>query len=183
MKLKCTWSTKNAILENYHDKIWGKPCFSDQELFKCLVIQIFQSGLDLRTVLTKLEALNEMFDEFKVQTVAGYDQSKLEALMACPLIIRNQRKIKAVIHNADVILKMSQTGMSFNDFIWSKVDFVPMDLEPKNNAKMMFDLPIARRVCKDMQELGFQFVGPTNISFFLQASGIINTHWVNCSYR
>ena len=108
---------------------------------------IFQSGLDLRTVLTKLEALNEMFDEFKVQTVAGYDWSKLEALMACPLIIRNQRKIKAVIHNADVILKMSQTGMSFNDFIWSKVDFVPMDLEPKNNAKMMFDLPIARRVC------------------------------------
>lgn len=81
MKLKCTWSAKNAILENYHDKIWGKPCFSDQELFKCLAIQIFQSGLDLRTVLTKLEALNEMFDEFKVQTVAGYDQSKLEALM------------------------------------------------------------------------------------------------------
>jgi DNA-3-methyladenine glycosylase I len=183
MQLKCAWATKSVTLEKYHDEVWGRPRFDDQALFECLAVQIFQSGLDFRTILVKLPALREMFDGFEINRVAHYDQKKVEALLKCSLIIRNKRKIEAVIHNAQVIEGMALTGMSFSDFLWAKVDFVPMELKQRNNVKMMVEHPIATRICADMKSVGFRFIGPINVSFFLQASGIINAHWVNCQYQ
>jgi DNA-3-methyladenine glycosylase I len=79
---------------------------------------------------------------------------------------------------------MSALGESFSDFLWAQVAFVPIDMHQRANAKLMVDHPVAKRICSAMKQKGFQMIGPKNISFFLQASGLFNAHWVNCKdYR
>jgi DNA-3-methyladenine glycosylase I len=94
MQMRCEWANRSPALQKYHDEVWGKPLFSNQALFESLSIQILQSGLDFRTILNKMPALVEAFDQFSVVKVAKYDDKQVAQLLQNPAIIRNQRKIR-----------------------------------------------------------------------------------------
>ncbi len=64
-------------------------------------------------MLKKRRALNEAFDFFDPEKVAAYDGARVAALLANPAIIRNRKKIEAMIKNADVILKMRASHQGF----------------------------------------------------------------------
>lgn len=180
MRMRCEWANKSIELQKYHDNEWGTPVFSDHELFRNLAIQIFQSGLDFKIVLAKMAGISKEFDDFSVVKVAGYDELKIQRILSSRNVIRNERKVRAVVNNARLIGEMSQKGESFSDFLWNQVDFVPINLQQRWNQKMVIEHPVATRICNKLKQQGFKFVGPKNVSFFLQASGIINAHWINC---
>lgn len=182
MKQRCQWADKSLILQEYHDNYWGKPVFSNQELFQNLSIQVLQSGLNFEVVLSKLSNILDAFDNFSVVKVSRYNEKDLQRLLHDGGIIKNERKIKAIIKNAKLIADMSANGESFSDFLWAQVDFVPVNIYQRWNSKMNLEHPVSGRICTELKKRGFDFIGPVNISFFLQASGIINAHWINCEY-
>ncbi|HIJ37514.1 MAG TPA: DNA-3-methyladenine glycosylase I [Rhodospirillaceae bacterium] len=84
----------------YHENEYGFPVREDRVLFERLSLEIFQAGLSWLIVLKKRPALNLAFDSFDPLKVADYGEAEVARLMADASIIRNQRKIRAIIENA-----------------------------------------------------------------------------------
>lgn len=61
----------------------------------------------------KRPALNAAFDRFAVDKVAAYTDQDVERLLADPSIIRNRRKIEAIIANAGIILELRKSHGGF----------------------------------------------------------------------
>ena len=88
----------------YHDQVYGFPAKDDQELFERFCLEINQAGLSWEIILKKKHAYMIAFDNFDIETVAGYTEEKVGELMLNSGIVRNKLKISAVIRNAKAIL-------------------------------------------------------------------------------
>lgn len=88
----------------YHDTEYGFPSRCERVLFERLCLEIMQAGLSWETVLKKRKALNKAFDRFVPAKVAAYTPKDIERLLADSGIIRNRRKIEAIIENARRLL-------------------------------------------------------------------------------
>ena len=92
--------------QHYLATEWGKPTHGDQALFELLSLEIFQAGLNWQLVLHKRAALRQAFANFDIFTVAHFTLEQINQLLSNPALIRNRRKIQAIVHNAQVILHL-----------------------------------------------------------------------------
>lgn len=180
---RCDWATKNALEQKYHDEQWGIAIRDDQELFKRLCLEGMQAGLSWLTVLKKMEALNEAFEDFIPERLIQYDEEKIDALMQNRGIIRNRLKIKAVIKNAHAYLKICEEFGSFSDYLWSFVDHKPIIHTFKDSSEVPSQTVLSNKMSKDLKKRGFSFVGSTIVYAFMQATGMVNDHLMDCSFR
>lgn len=173
---RCFWATPNPLYIAYHDEEWGKPCHDERMLFEMLILEGFQAGLSWECVLNKRVDFRMAFDNFDVQKVVGYDESKLVELAANPLIIRNRLKINASVLNARAFIGIQEEYGSFDKYIWGftegKVIYEPCDLRTTSSLSDI--------ISKDLKKRGMKFVGSTIIYSYLQAIGVINGHQECC---
>jgi DNA-3-methyladenine glycosylase I len=134
----CRWCEGDPLLRQYHDQEWGIAPQSDDELFERMSLQIFQAGLNWKMILTKRENFLRSFDYFKIAKVARYDDQKLQQLLNDRGILRNRRKIEAVIHNAWVIKGIQKEYKSFKNYLDSLPNRLrPMQIEFRKRFKFM----------------------------------------------
>ena len=141
-----------------------------------------QAGLMWRTILHKWGSFHIAFDNFDIEIVAKYDESKYEQLMQNPGIVRNQLKIRAIINNANRILEVQKEFGSFSKYIWSFTDGKVIKNSFKSLGEIPAKTPLSDAISKDLLKQGFKFVGSTIIYAWLQAIGVVNDHMVDC-YR
>lgn len=108
---------RSNVHRKYHDHEYGFPLHSDHDLFARLVLEINQAGLSWDTILKKKEHFYAAYDNFDVQTVAAYDDQKVERLLQDAGIIRNRLKIHAAIENARKILELQEQYGSFEQWL------------------------------------------------------------------
>jgi len=101
----------------YHDREYGFPLDDNNALFERLCLEIFQAGLSWLIVLKKRPALVAAFDGFVPERVAAYGLDQVSRLMGDAGIIRNRRKIEAVIENARRLLAVIGEHGSFAAWI------------------------------------------------------------------
>jgi DNA-3-methyladenine glycosylase I len=176
---RCHWATSELNIP-YHDEEWGVPLHDDQRLFEMLILEGAQAGLSWETVLKKRARYREVFDGFDPTIVSCYDAKKVKALLADPGIIRNRLKVAATIANAKAFLAVQREFGSFDAYVWRFVGG-----RPKRNAwKVHGGLPAktaeSDALSKDLQKRGFRFVGSTICYAFMQATGMVNDHLVDC---
>ena len=179
-KIRCSWAGNTPILIDYHDNEWGRPVHDDCKLFEMLILEGMQAGLSWITVLNKRDAFREAFDGFDPSKVALYDEEKILELRINEKIIRNRLKINAAVSNAKAFLKIVEEYGSFDKFIWGYVDYVPITDHREKNGDLPASTPLACRISKDLKKMGFKFVGATIIYAFMQATGMVNDHVVEC---
>jgi DNA-3-methyladenine glycosylase I len=180
MTKRCPWGdSDSALMRDYHDNEWGKPCRDERRLFEMLILEGAQAGLSWNTVLNKREAYKVAFDNFDLAKVAAYDENKIAELLENPGIIRNRLKIRSAVTNAQLTLQLG----SLADFIWGYVDGQPVVNAWERQEQMPATSPLSDRISKDMRKLGFKFVGSTIIYSYLQAIGVINDHLICCDFR
>ncbi len=95
-----------------------KPA-ADNGYFEILAQAVFQAGFSWQVVQRKWPGFRRAFDGFDIGTVARYGLDDLERLLADPGIIRNGRKIEAVIHNARVMQRLIDEHGSFHAYLRS----------------------------------------------------------------
>ena len=177
--LRCAWVT-NERLTQYHDVEWGVPLHDDQRLFEFLVLEGAQAGLSWHTVLQKREAFRQAFDQFNAECIARYTAQKIRQLLNNASIIRNRLKINSAIQNAKAYLAIQQEYVSFDEYIWQFVEHQPI----VNYWKTAKDVPCYTKesivMSKDLKRKGFSFVGATICYAFMQATGMVNDHTVDC---
>lgn len=179
---RCGWCTASQLYIDYHDTEWGIPCYIDQDLFELLNLEGAQAGLSWITILNKRENYRRAFDGFDPARIARYTDRKIEKLLQDPGIVRNRLKVNGVITNARLYNDMQKNGESFARFLWSFVDFKPVQNKRKNLAEVPATTPAAEEMSKALKKLGFKFVGSTICYAFMQASGMVNDHVVTCAH-
>lgn len=113
MSSYCQTAQTHPLHRHYHDHEYGFPLYSDAALFERLALEINQAGLSWTTILAKQAAFHRAFDGFAIQRVAAYGESDQARLLADAGIIRNRRKIQAVIENARRLLVLNERYGSF----------------------------------------------------------------------
>ena len=177
---KCSWAYHSQKMMDYHDHEWGVPCHDDQALFERLTLETMQAGLSWSTILNKRENFREAFSNFDIQTVATYDEAKVQSLLQNEGIIRNQLKIRAAIANANAILAIQEKYGSFDAFCWNFVDYKPVINEYTTMAEVPAFTPLAETFRKALLKEGVKFVGPTIVYSFMQSIGMVNDHLTTC---
>ena len=177
---RCEWAGSDPLSIGYHDTEWGVPCHDDRALFEMLILEGTQAGLSWNTILRKRESYRLAYDGFDPATVARYDDAKTAALLADPGIVRNRLKVAASVRNAGALLDVRREHGSFDAYIWSLVGG-----SPKVNAwTRLQDVPAktpeSEAMSKDLLKRGFKFVGPTICYAFMQSTGMVNDHQVDC---
>lgn len=177
LKHRCHWANpKNSLYLAYHDEEWGVPCHDERQLFEMLILEGFQAGLSWECILNKREVFREAYDNFDVETVAAYDETKREALLANPGIVRNKLKVNASINNAQAFMKIQKEYGSFDKYLWHFTEGKVID-EP---CTLRTTSLLSDKISKDLIKRGMKFVGSTVIYSYLQAIGVINGHEEGC---
>ncbi len=176
---RCDWVTKDQIYIDYHDNEWGKPLYDDKKLFEMLNLEIMQAGLSWLIILKKRKKFHKYFDKFDAKLISKYDDDKFNQLLNTPEIIRNKRKIRNIIDNANAYLKLKESK-SFADFLWSFVDNKPIINHWEDCSCVPSQTDISIKLSKALKKLGFTGVGPTTTYSFMQAVGMVNDHTQNC---
>ncbi|MEN2768802.1 DNA-3-methyladenine glycosylase I [Ornithinibacillus xuwenensis] len=180
-KRRCGWVPENDQLYiDYHDYEWGKPVYDDGKLFEMLILEGAQAGLSWITILRRREGYRKAFDNFDPTIIQHYDEEKIQSLVKNEGIIRNERKIRSVVANAKSFLKIQEEFGSFQEYIWRFVGARPM----MNSWNSIDEVPAVTKesqaMSKDLKKRGFNFVGPTICYAFMQATGMVMDHTVDC---
>src|SRR5690606_36183665 len=118
-RVRCPWAVDgpgSSLYRDYHDYEWGRPLHGRDEMFERLSLEAFQSGLSWLTILRKREAFRAAFHGFDVEAVARFTEADVERLLADSGIVRNRRKIEAVIANARAVLELPT---DLDELLWS----------------------------------------------------------------
>ena len=182
-KVRCGWCEKDELYRNYHDEEWGKPVYDDSNLFEFLVLESFQAGLSWYTILKKRENFKEAFDDFNYKQIANYPEEKINELMNNAGIVRNRLKILATVNNAQKFLEIQHEFGSFSHYIWNFVEGNPILNHPKTLKDVPAITEISDKISKDLKKKGFKFLGSTVMYAFMQATGMVNDHLVDCHFR
>ncbi len=181
--LRCGWEMRTEAEREYHDTRWCVPLHDDRELFAMLCLEGMQAGLSWALILKREAGIRAAFDQFDPVRVAAYDQAKKDALYLDPRIIRNRRKIDAVVQNAQAFLAVQQRFGSFDAYIWQFSSGVPEVHHPAALSDVPTRSPLSERVSADLIARGFRFVGPVIVYSYLQAIGVCNDHLETCAFK
>lgn len=88
---------------------------SDDELFSKIMFVVFYSGFRAATVTKKADVIRGHFPDY--QTVAGYGEADVRRIMSDHRMIKNERKIRAVIENARSVQQIVRDHGTFQSFI------------------------------------------------------------------
>ncbi len=179
---RCPWCGEDPLYIEYHDKEWGKPLHDDQKLFEFLLLESFQAGLSWITILKKRENFRKAFDNFDAKKIANFGDAKVNELLVDSGIIRNRAKIEAAINNARVYLEIQEEYGSFDKYIWQFVNHKPKLNKRRNMSEVPAITTEATQMSKTLKKRGFKFIGPTTSYAFMQATGMVNDHFVDCDF-
>lgn len=112
---------------------------------------IFQAGFSWTVIENKWPGFQAAFENFNVPRVAFYHDEDIDRLLADKGIIRNGGKIKAVIHNAQLLNKLEQeTGSVAAHFArWPSEDFAGLVALLADQGAHLGGVT-AQRVCRMM---------------------------------
>jgi len=148
----------------YHDKQYGFPLASDDDLFGRLILEINQAGLSWTTILKKQENFRKAYAEFNISKVAAFTEKDENRLLADAGIIRNKLKVKAAIFNAQAIQQIQTEHGSFKDWLLQQGK-----LDLKDWVKLF--------------KKHFKFTGPEIVNEFLMSAGFKSgAHHPDCSF-
>ena len=163
---RCKWcNLNNHLYVKYNDEHY---------LYEMLILESFQAGLSWECVLNKREAFRTAYDNFDIDKVIKYDEDKINELICNKNIIRNKLKIRASINNSIIFKNIEKEFGSFYSYLLSFSNNKIIYEYDKTTNKLSDD------ISRDLIKRGMKFVGSTIIYSYLQAIGLINSHFKEC---
>jgi DNA-3-methyladenine glycosylase I len=125
---------------------------------------VFQTGMSWRVVESKWPQIREALQNFDVEEVAAFDDHDLRRLVEDKRVIRNFRKLSAIVSNAKKMAALESDHRTFTSYLRSHGDF-------DETVKAM--------------KRDFKFMGPTACYYFLYVVGekVPPHHEFEAAYR
>ncbi|WP_051718755.1 DNA-3-methyladenine glycosylase I [Hymenobacter sp. IS2118] len=180
---RCTWFEQTKQLRDFHDQEWGDPIDDADVLFEYVVLYTFQVGIGLRIVLPKRETMRELLAGFDPARLARFTPYQVDELLDDPRIIRNRRKLEAVVQNARAWLQLLAAeggGAGLLRFFYGFVGGQSLDNQRLDTEAPPLHTPAAEALSKELKRRGFALLGPATCYGLMQAAGLVNDHAVEC---
>lgn len=135
-------------MNSEHEHRPGEKPADDNGYFEKLTQAVFQTGFSWKVVRRKWPNFQEAFEGFDLHKVAAYDERDVDRLLADDGTVRNARKIRGTIENAQVMQGLVAEHGSFHAYLRT------LDaLSWKKRRKALSN--------------AFRYFGPTGVYFFL----------------
>ncbi|WP_290473182.1 MULTISPECIES: DNA-3-methyladenine glycosylase I [unclassified Leifsonia] len=175
---RCSWPGADAEYRRYHDEEWGREQRDPRALYEKLCLEGFQAGLSWITILRRRPAFREVFHGFDPERVAAMTEADVLRLLGDERIIRHRGKIEATISNARATLALD---VPLDELMWG---FAPPRAPESARPRAWSDVPAvtaeSTAMSKELRRRGFRFVGPTTMYALMQATGMVDDHFVGC---
>jgi len=180
-RARCRWGSTDERYRDYHDTEWGRPVTDERGLFERLSLEGLQSGLSWALILRKRDDIRAALADFDPDAVAAFTSKDVEALLQDPRVIRNRRKLEAIVQNAQATVAL-RDETSLPEVVWS---FRPSARRrpPRGYADLPPITDESKQLAKELKRHGFAFVGPTTVYSTMQAAGLVNDHLAGCFVR
>ena len=179
-KARCRWGSTDERYRDYHDTEWGLPVTDERGLYERLSLECLQSGLSWALILRKRVEIRAALADFDPDALAAFTSSDIDTLLQDPRVIRNRRKLEAIVQNAGATVAL-RDDVPLPELVWS---FRPA---PRRRPRDYTDLPSltdeSKQLAKELKRRGFAFVGPTTVYSTMQAAGLVNDHLAGCFVR
>jgi DNA-3-methyladenine glycosylase I len=180
-KKRCRWGSTDERYRDYHDTEWGRPVTDERGLYERLCLEAMQSGLSWALILRKRDEIRAALAGFDPDAVAAFTSKDVDALLHDPRVIRNRRKLEAIVQNARATVA-ARVEQPLEELVWS---FRPPP--PRRPPRSYADIPSltdeSKQLAKELKGRGFAFVGPTTVYATMQAAGLVNDHLAGCFVR
>jgi len=101
---------------------------------------VFQSGMSWKVVEAKWGTTREAFHDFEVTRVASMSEAEIDELAQDTRVIRNRRKLNAVVSNAARMIELDAEHGGFKKYLRSQVDFDSTVKMLKKDFKFLGDM-------------------------------------------
>lgn len=101
---------------------------------------VFQAGISWRVVAAKWPGIRDAFHDFDPIAVACFTSADLEALMQDGRVIRNRRKIEAIVENARQMLDLEEQYGDFRDYLRSHGGFEATVADLRRRFRFLGDM-------------------------------------------
>jgi 3-methyladenine DNA glycosylase Tag len=101
---------------------------------------VFQTGMSWRVVDSKWPGIREAFKAFDVDKVARMGEREIDKLVQDTRVIRNRRKIEAIVENANRIVELGREHGSFRTYLRSHDDFDALVKDLRKQFKFLGDM-------------------------------------------
>ena len=179
-KARCRWGASDERYRDYHDKEWGRPVTEERGIYEKLSLECLQSGLSWALILRKRDGIRDALAGFDPDAVAAFGRKEAEALLQDPRVIRNRRKLEAIVQNARATVAM-RDDTPLLELVWSFRP--PARKAPRSYADLESVTEESKQLAKELKRRGFAFVGPTTVYATMQAVGLVNDHLAGCFVR
>jgi DNA-3-methyladenine glycosylase I len=179
-KARCRWGASDERYRDYHDKEWGRPVTEERGIYEKLSLECLQSGLSWALILRKRDGIRDALAGFDPDAVAAFGRKEAEALLQDPRVIRNRRKLEAIVQNARATVAM-RDDTPLPELVWSFRP--PARKAPRSYADLESVTEESKQLAKELKRRGFAFVGPTTVFATMQAVGLVNDHLAGCFVR
>jgi DNA-3-methyladenine glycosylase I len=175
---RCSWSGSDPEYRRYHDEEWGREQRDPRALYEKLCLEGFQAGLSWITILRRRPAFREVFLGFEPERVAAMTEDDVLRLLGDERIIRHRGKIEATISNARAVLALD---VPLEELMWSFAPpRTPESVRPRTWGEVPAVTAESTALSKELRRRGFRFVGPTTMYALMQATGMVDDHFVGC---
>jgi DNA-3-methyladenine glycosylase I len=100
---------------------------------------VFQSGISWKVVRSKWPALREAFRAFDAVTVASLTEGEIAELAQDPRIIRNRKKVDAIVDNARRMIDLDEEYRGFKKYLRSHGNFEATVKDLRKNFRFLGD--------------------------------------------
>ena len=100
---------------------------------------VFQSGISWKVVESKWPGIKEAFQDFDIEVVAGFSEPELDGLSQDTRVIRNRRKLAAIVSNAQCMVELDEEHGGFQRYLQSHAGFTATVEDIRMQFKFMGD--------------------------------------------
>lgn len=101
---------------------------------------VFQTGMSWRVVESKWPGIREALRAFDPKVIADFTEPDLEGLANDKRVIRNRRKLEAIVENARRMLELERTHGSFRGYLRSHGGFESTLKDLRQQFKFLGDM-------------------------------------------
>ena len=100
---------------------------------------VFQSGMSWKVVENKWPSTRDAFRDFNITAVASLTEKDISDLAQDTRVIRNRRKLEAVVGNARRIIELEEEHGGFRKYLRSHGDFEGLVKDLRKQFKFLGD--------------------------------------------
>jgi len=100
---------------------------------------VFQSGMSWKVVESKWPSTRDAFHNFEITTVASLTEKDISNLAQDTRVIRNRRKLEAIVGNARRIIELEEECGGFQKYLRSHGDFETLVKDLRKQFKFLGD--------------------------------------------